>query len=117
MVAWFTVFSWLWLRARSRGCERARLGGVCWSVAGGRAWGAEDLEPVSQGDRREPRHVRRALHRRGEDALGGGLTDFALESLELHRREADQHLRPACLGVEGVRHPFGAEREPAGLQG
>jgi hypothetical protein len=51
--------------------------------------GAEDLEPVSLGDRREPRHVRVALHWRRQDAFGRGLTDFSLESLELHRREAD----------------------------
>ena len=98
-------------------CERARLGGVCWSVAGRRAWGAEDLEPVSLGDRGEPRHVGVALHRRRQDALGGRLADLSLESLELHRREADQRPRSACLGVEGVRHALGAERERAGLQG
>src|SRR5207342_1277941 len=81
------------------------------------AWGAEDLESVSLRDRGEPRHVRVALGRRRQDGLGGGLADFPLESLELHRREPDQRPRPAWLGVEGVRHALGAERKRTGLQG
>src|SRR5436190_7813137 len=57
-----------------------------------------------------------AFERLRQDAFGGRLTDFSLESLELHRREADPRLRSACLGVEGVWHALRAEREGAGLQ-
>ena len=57
-----------------------------------------------------------AFGRRRQHAFGGGLADLALESLELHRREADQRPRSTGLRVEGVRHALGAERERAGLQ-
>src|SRR5439155_1022293 len=67
-------------------------------------------------DREQPLHVRVALERRRQHPLGCRLTDFSLESLELHRREADQRSCSACLGVEGVRHPLGAERERASRQ-
>ena len=85
-------------------------------MAGRRARGAKDFEPVSLGDGGESCHVRVALGRRRQDAFEGGLADFSLESLELHRREADQRPCSACLGVEGVRHPLGAERERASCQ-
>jgi hypothetical protein len=58
-------------------------------VAGRRARGAKDLEPVSLGDEGESCHVRVALGRRQQDAFDGGLADFSLESLELHRCEPD----------------------------
>src|SRR5216684_7448883 len=110
MVASFTVFSRVVVHslllgmgsAPARCGERTRLGGVALSVAGRWAWGTEDLEPVPLGDGGEPRHVGVALHWRGHDALGSGLADFPLESLELHRREADQRSCPAGFGVEGV---------------
>lgn len=79
-------------------------------MAGRRAWRAKNLEPVALGDGSEPRHVGVALHGRGQDTFGGGLADFPLESLELHRREADQCPRSACLGVEGVRHALTTRR-------
>ena len=52
----------------------------------------------------------------GSTRSGAGCADRALESLELHRREADQRPRATGLGVEGVRHPLGSERERAGRQ-
>src|SRR5437764_12837460 len=117
MVAWFTVFSPGCGVARPPSvCKRARFA-VAWSVAGGRAGRAEDLHPVAGGDREQQVHVWMAFERRRQDAFGGGLTDCSLESLELHRSEADQCLRSACLGVERVRDSLGAERERAGLQG
>ena len=57
-----------------------------------------------------------AFARGRQDAFESRLADLSLESLELHRREADQHLRYTRLYVERVRHAFGAERERAGLQ-
>jgi hypothetical protein len=51
-----------------------------------------------------------------QDALGGRLADLALESLELHRREADERPCSTVLGVEGVRYPLGPNAKRAGLQ-
>ena len=85
-------------------------------MPGRRARGSEDLEPVSLGDRGEPRHVGGTFGRGRQNAFERRLADLPLESLELHRREADQSPRSTGLRVERVRHPFGAERERAGLQ-
>jgi hypothetical protein len=82
----------------SRGCGRARARlpragapevQTAPLVAGRRARGAKDFEPVSLGDGGESCHVRVALGRRRQDAFEGGLADFSLESLELHRCEPD----------------------------
>jgi hypothetical protein len=82
-------------------------------VAGGWPGRAEDDHPVALCDREQPLHVGVALERR-QHPLGCRLTDLSLESLELHRREADQRPCSACLGVEGVRHPLGPNaNEPA----
>jgi len=78
-------------------------------VSGGRSGGSEDLKPVSLGDRGEPRHVGVAFGRGRQDAFESRLADLSLESLELHRREADQHHPYTRLHVERAGHPFGAD--------
>src|SRR3954451_3724011 len=113
MVAWFTVsLLGVWVVARPPVGKRARSAVAC-SVAGGRAGGTEDLHPVAGCDREQQVHVGGAFERRRQDAFGGGLADCSLESLELHRREADQCLRSAGLGVERVRDSLRAEDERA----
>src|SRR6202011_4579451 len=87
-----------------------------WLVSGRGAGGSEDLEPVLLRDRDQALHVGVAFGWRRQHAFGGGLADRALESLELHRREADQRPRSTGLRVERVRHPLGAEPERAGGQ-
>ena len=98
---------------RERG---APVRGVVGQCPGGGPGGAEDLEPVSLRDRDQPRHVGGAFGRGRQDAFEGRLADLSLESLELHRREADERPRSTGLRVERVRHSLGAERERAGPQ-
>jgi tRNA A-37 threonylcarbamoyl transferase component Bud32 len=89
------------------------------ALASGRRSGrAEDDEPVALRDRREPLKLgRRSRRGRRQHARGRRVTDFAHESLELHRREA--HERPRRVGSradECVRHALRTEREPARRQ-
>ena len=86
---WTCAFSWVWPCARPLPRAGASEVQTAPLVAGRRARGAEDFEPVSLGDGGESCHVRVALGRRRQDAFEGGLADFSLESLELHRCEPD----------------------------
>jgi hypothetical protein len=85
------------------------------SVSGRWAWRAEDDHPVARADFGESCDIRRSLGRRRQDTLGRVLADLSLESLELHRREADKCLRASRFGVKGVRHVLRTEREGSGL--
>src|SRR6266480_6723213 len=85
--------------------------------AGWRSWRSEDLHPVLGADREEPRHVRRGVERRWENAFEGGLADLSQESFEQKRLEADQRLASGGACDERVRHPLGAEGKSAGRQG
>src|SRR2546428_8264770 len=92
-----------------------------WRQAGGlpagrRPWGSEDLHPVLRADREEPRHVRRGVERRWENAFEGGLTDLSQESFEQKRLEADQRSASGGACDERVRNPLGAEGESTGRQ-
>ena len=83
----------LWLGGHSRTlAQPTGYGGfplVSASLSGRWAWGAEDLEAVSLCDRDQPCDVGVAFHGRWQHAFGGGLADFSLEPLELHRCEPD----------------------------
>src|SRR6266581_6787055 len=87
-----------------------------WSVAGRGPGRAEDDHPVALCDREQPLDVRVALERRRQHPLGCRLTDFSLESLELHRREADQRSCSACLGVEVCGTPLGPNANEPGVR-
>src|SRR6266545_3988898 len=85
--------------------------------AGRRSWWSEDLHPVLRADREEPRHVRRGIERRWQNAFEGGLTDLSQESFEQKRLEADQRSASGGACDERVRHPLGTEGKSAGRQG
>src|SRR6266704_6089677 len=85
--------------------------------AGRRSWGSEDLHPVLRADGEEPRHVRRGVERRWQNAFEGGLADLSQESFEQKRLEADQRFASGGACDERVRNPFGPEGKSAGGEG
>src|SRR3954453_18907031 len=98
-------------RARFRGAASESCG-PCALAAGRRAGRPEDLDPVANADRDDPRHVGGSVERRRQDARRRTLADLVQEALEVERLEPDERSSSVRrVGDEGVRHALRQEPE------